>query len=398
MKRKANLLTLMMCGLMLFAAIPSQADNDRRDHQRPAWRNKHDNNSVEKNRDRNTVTCGDDKNCTETVIKNKPEYLSPKKKHTKDVREKAPHKKEINKKILRQDDAQQQIQGQHKKIWQTPLRPEKHRPQQVRKEKARPDSRQTEESQPAIPRPVTGTTRNERDKRDHDRPATNRITPETRHVTVNPGKPATRARRHQHRITYVDQIRHDHRYIRGPWYNTRYISPVQIRRYKTGYRLPVLPRTHVRIMFGGLPYFYYSGIFYRPHGTGYIVVTAPVGALVRTLPFGFIAFTIGLSTYYYVNDDYYVWDEDREAYRVVAKPPGAAEAIEQATAGRLVAYPNNGQSEEQQAQDRYECHRWAVKESGIDPTLEEQEFDAKDRDVYQRAIAACLVGRGYTVK
>jgi hypothetical protein len=32
------------------------------------------------------------------------------------------------------------------------------------------------------------------------------------------------------------------------------------------------------------------------------------------------------------------------------------------------AYPNAGQSEAQQAQDRFECHQWAVSQSGFDPS------------------------------
>jgi len=35
----------------------------------------------------------------------------------------------------------------------------------------------------------------------------------------------------------------------------------------------------------------------------------------------------------------------------------------------LYVYPSNGQSDEQLADDRYECHRWAVKEAGFDPSL-----------------------------
>ena len=32
------------------------------------------------------------------------------------------------------------------------------------------------------------------------------------------------------------------------------------------------------------------------------------------------------------------------------------------------AYPNAGQSEQQQGKDRYECHQWAVSQSGFDPS------------------------------
>jgi hypothetical protein len=34
----------------------------------------------------------------------------------------------------------------------------------------------------------------------------------------------------------------------------------------------------------------------------------------------------------------------------------------------LYIYPNKGQSPEQQARDRYDCHLWAVQQTGIDPT------------------------------
>jgi hypothetical protein len=34
----------------------------------------------------------------------------------------------------------------------------------------------------------------------------------------------------------------------------------------------------------------------------------------------------------------------------------------------LVVYPAKGQSDEQQSKDRFECHTWAVKQTGFDPT------------------------------
>ena len=38
------------------------------------------------------------------------------------------------------------------------------------------------------------------------------------------------------------------------------------------------------------------------------------------------------------------------------------------TATELYIYPNKGQSQEQQSRDRYECHLWAVQQTGYDPT------------------------------
>ena len=34
----------------------------------------------------------------------------------------------------------------------------------------------------------------------------------------------------------------------------------------------------------------------------------------------------------------------------------------------LFVYPKNGQSDQQTANDRYQCHQWAVGQTGYDPT------------------------------
>ncbi len=34
----------------------------------------------------------------------------------------------------------------------------------------------------------------------------------------------------------------------------------------------------------------------------------------------------------------------------------------------LIIYPSKGQSQQQQSRDRYECHLWAVQQTGFDPT------------------------------
>lgn len=226
-----------------------------------------------------------------------------------------------------------------------------------------------------------------------ERPPTSILVPAKR-----PAKPIATIKRPRHHIVYPEHIRHEYRYIRGPWYYNWYINPLPYHYYPIGHRINVLPSSSIRIVISGMPYFYYTGVFYRPFGSGYIVVGAPIGAFVSTLPDGFIALTLGVATYYYINDTYYLWDDHRSGYVVVKKPKGADEAIKKATKERLVVYPNKGQDEEQQAKDRYECHRWAVTEAGFDPTLEEEEFSADDRDVYRRALAACLEGRDYTVK
>jgi Glycine-zipper domain len=42
--------------------------------------------------------------------------------------------------------------------------------------------------------------------------------------------------------------------------------------------------------------------------------------------------------------------------------------VNSATAQELMIYPAQGQSSEQQERDRYECHLWAVQQTGFDPT------------------------------
>jgi hypothetical protein len=69
---------------------------------------------------------------------------------------------------------------------------------------------------------------------------------------------------------------------------------------------------------------------------------------------------------------------------------------------RIFVYPRQGQSEELQAKDRYECHSWAVSQTYYDPTQPASGMPAAQlnqmRADYQRAMGACLDGRGYTVK
>lgn len=61
---------------------------------------------------------------------------------------------------------------------------------------------------------------------------------------------------------------------------------------------------------------------------------------------------------------------------VVQGPPRAAPPVEVAPVAppperitEVVAYPAQGQSEQQLDRDRYECHVWAVKQTGFDPSV-----------------------------
>ncbi len=85
-----------------------------------------------------------------------------------------------------------------------------------------------------------------------------------------------------------------------------------------------------------------------------------------------------------------------------------------ARAQDLYIYPSKGQSQAQQDKDRYECHSWAVKETmggmvggmrrrderrqqANSQTADASAAASSQRTSYNRAMAACLQGRGYNV-
>lgn len=70
----------------------------------------------------------------------------------------------------------------------------------------------------------------------------------------------------------------------------------------------------------------------------------------------------------------------------------------QASSDQWFVYPSKGQSPDQQANDRYECNRWAANESGYDPELRSHRNPETGPVAYGRALSACLEGRGYAVK
>ena len=167
-------------------------------------------------------------------------------------------------------------------------------------------------------------------------------------------------------------------------------------RYRIGVRLLSLPARHTRVTIGTTVYYYADGVYLVRRGGGYVVVRSPVGARVAFLPYGFRSVWVGPRRYFYVNSTYYVYAPSTRDYVVVA-PPSGADAQVQAMSPDPIVYPAQGQSQEQIDLDRFECHRFAMGESGFDPTRGEQDARA-DRAIYDRAIKACLTGRGYTVE
>jgi hypothetical protein len=151
-----------------------------------------------------------------------------------------------------------------------------------------------------------------------------------------------------------------------------------------------LPSGYRAVAYGRSRYYFHGGVWYRPYGRGFVV----------DAPLYYTSLWIGGIPYYYANDTYYT--QTAGGYVVVEPPKGEVAQAPPATTGQLFIYPRNSQSKELQAKDRYECHSWAVGQIHYDPTqpavnVPEDQTNQKRAD-YQRAMGACLDGRGYTVK
>jgi len=183
----------------------------------------------------------------------------------------------------------------------------------------------------------------------------------------------------------------DHRYNHDHYYPAR------------GYAINRLPAGYYSARYRGSPYYFNGGVWYRPYGPRFVVVAPPIGIGIGALPPFYTTVWFGGIPYYYADNTYYVWRPQQRVYEVTDPPGGEASATTAAPSSQdLFIYPKNGQSDAQQATDRYDCHSWARQQTGFDPTqpsggVDEAQTAGKRAD-YQRAETACLEARGYTVK
>lgn len=160
-----------------------------------------------------------------------------------------------------------------------------------------------------------------------------------------------------------------------------------------------LPRDRRTVFHGGARFYFSSGAWYRPQGPNFVIVAPPVGLFLSFLPPYYATVWVRGIPYYYANEVYYT--HSGSGY-VVVEPP--KEDVSQAPppVEQMFVYPRLGQNEHQRADDRYACHRWAAEQTGFDPTQPPGSVSANQRIErradYQRAMGACLDGRGYTVK
>jgi len=125
------------------------------------------------------------------------------------------------------------------------------------------------------------------------------------------------------------------------------------------------------------------------------------GLFLGTLPWYYSTYYWDGVPYYYADNTYYRWNGSVRQYQVVTAPAARPAAAQPAATTELFMYPKGGQSAEQQARDKYECHRWAADQSGFDPTQAggvAAASTAAKREDYLRADGACLEGRNYSVR
>ncbi len=216
-----------------------------------------------------------------------------------------------------------------------------------------------------------------------------------------------------------------HEFLDSRYHHNHYYPP-------HSYAFAALPPAHRVVVFGGTQYFFASGVWYHHVGVNFVVVAPPVGIVVPVLPPYYTTLWVGRVPYYYANNVYYT--QSPQGYVVVQEPPSKVIVEQQSTnpvvqqpsnvvelgpsntnaqptpstnavqepEGQLFIYPSKGQSQAQQAKDRNACHSWAASQTGYDPATQSGNVpeDQTSGQVanYQRALGACLEGRGYTVK
>ena len=205
--------------------------------------------------------------------------------------------------------------------------------------------------------------------------------------------------------------RHEQRFLDARHHHNRY--------YPTpGYVVRTLPPQRIVAVHRGAHFYFFDGAWFRADGRYFIAVAAPIGIAIHVLPRFYTRLWIGGVPYYYANSVYYV--QSPQGYVVTQPPTGQAiveapadssggatdEIIEQPADAQvsqapadLYVYPARGQNQQRLDTDRNECHAWAVAKAGYDPNHASTGFQIGQKRLdYDRAISACLEGRGYTVK
>ncbi len=163
--------------------------------------------------------------------------------------------------------------------------------------------------------------------------------------------------------------------------------------YRPGYVVDRFPDRNYRVPYRGQDYFFSGGYWYRPHGPRYVVVRPPRGIRVSYLPDYAQEIWIGGALLFLAAGAYYMYEASTQQYVVVDPPQPQPVSY----GYDVIAYPANGQTPEQINQDRYDCYRWAVEQSGFDPAAVTYQPAPGVVQTYRQAQGNCLSSRGYQV-
>lgn len=173
-------------------------------------------------------------------------------------------------------------------------------------------------------------------------------------------------------LNFDSRYHHDH-YYPSPGYVARGLPPGAIH--------------------AGDRYWTRGGVWYQPWGPRYRVIAPPLGVIVPVLPSSYVSLRIGGEPYWYANGAYYAMATPGPGYVIVAPPAGADEArpapvVTAPPRPDPIIYPRQGQSTEQTEADRQACNRWATTQPAA----------MNDAGVFNRAVEACMDGRGYSMR
>jgi len=173
-------------------------------------------------------------------------------------------------------------------------------------------------------------------------------------------------------------------------------------RYGVGFSwfLPVLPFGYATYYWGGLPYYYYDNAYYQwdPSYNGYVATDPPpvVQSGSNEPAPGDVPDGSDAPSADYVPAPQSNYSPPPAANSVDSSAASAGPRGNWSSASDVFVYPRNGQSEQQTATDKFECHKWSASQTGFDPTRS-MNLQGTSAD-YRRAMGACLDARGYSVK
>ena len=166
--------------------------------------------------------------------------------------------------------------------------------------------------------------------------------------------------------------------------------------YRPGNVVDRFPGQHWQVPYRGQNYYFSGGYWYRPQGPRYIVVQPPYGIRVGFLPDYAREVWFGSTLMFLAAGAYYAYQPATRDYIVVQPPANYQQPA--SNDYEMVADPINGQSPAQIGQDRYDCYRWAVEQSGFDPAKATYAPAPQVVQTYRQAQGSCLSSRGYQVR